>query len=92
MTATGGALAGAAMLGVGVVAHALLAVVVPIAAVPLLAGAGVGYAVARGHRVRAERVQMTLEHVLDRLERGELSARGAAPLLDVLTEVRRVLR
>jgi len=91
-TTTGGALAGAGMLGVGVVAHALLAVVVPIAALPVLAGAGVGWALARSHRARAERVQMALEHVLDQLERGELGPGRGAPLLDVLHEVRRALR
>ncbi|AHG89904.1 hypothetical protein J421_2367 [Gemmatirosa kalamazoonensis] len=92
VAATGGALAGAGMIGVGVVAHALLAVVVPIAALPLLAGAGVGWALARGHRTRAERVQMALEHVLDQLERGELGPGRGAPLLDVLHEMRRALR
>ena len=91
-TTTGGVLASAGMLGVGVVAHALLAVVVPIAALPLLAGAGAGWALARSHRARAERVQMALEHVLDQLERDELGPGRGAPLLDVLHEVRRALR
>jgi len=90
--ATGGTLAGAAMLGVGLVAKAMIAVVVPLAILPLAAGAGVGYAVARGHRGAAERVQTALERLLDRLEHGDLTPTRPTPLLDVLHEVRRALR
>lgn len=92
VTAAGGTLAGATMLGVGIVAHALLAVVVPIAAIPVLAGAGAGWVLARGHRQAAERMQTALEHLLDRLEHGDLPVGRGAPLLDVLHEVRRALR
>jgi hypothetical protein len=92
VAATGGTLAGAAMIGMGVVAHALMVVVAPIAALPVLAGAGAGWAIARNHRANAERVQMALEHVLDQLERGELGPGRGGPLLDVLHEVRRALR
>lgn len=92
VTASSGAVAGAAMLGVGVVAHALLAVVVPIAIVPVAAGAGAAALIARGHRATAEGVQTALERLLDRLEHGELPPARTSPLLDVLQEVRRALR
>lgn len=92
VAAGGGAMAGAALFGVGVVAHAALLVLAPIAAVPVLAGAGAGWALARGHRAAVERVQTVLEHLLDQLEHGELPGARATPLLDVLQEVRRALR
>ena len=92
VTAGSGALAGASLFTVGMVANAALIALVPLTALPILAGAGVGWALARGHRAAVERVQTVLEHVLDRLEHGEMPGGRPSPLLDVLQEVRRALR
>jgi hypothetical protein len=92
VTASTGAAAGATMLGVGVVAHAMLAVVVPLAIVPIVAGAGAAYAIARAQRGAVERVQTSMERLLDRLEHGDLTPPRGTPLLDALHEVRRALR
>lgn len=68
VTAATGVVAGGTVLGVGSVAHALVAVFVPLALVPMAAGAGVAWALARGHRTEVERTQRALEALLDRLE------------------------
>jgi hypothetical protein len=64
---TGGTLAAlASMVVVGTAAAA--AAVATVAALPVVAGAGIAYAVARGHAGTAARVQLALEQLLDRLE------------------------
>jgi len=83
VTAAGGVAAGGTLVTVAVVAHAAL-FVLPLALLPIAAGAGVGYAIARGHRGVVARMQVALEQILDRLEHGEL--RRPASLLDALTK------
>ena len=79
----GGGLAGGGALAVtAIVANAL--VILPLALIPVAVGAGIGYAVARGHRTQVTRLQVAMEQVLDRLEHGEL--RRAPSLLDVLAK------
>lgn len=104
VAAAGGVLAGGGVLGAGVVAHALLAVIAPVAVLPVLAGGAAGWAIARGHRERVARGGAALEALLDRVE-AELAAtpggaalgagraaERAAGLLDVIDGVRRALR
>lgn len=58
--------------------------------VPVLAGSGITYAVARTHRRKIQRAQLSLEQVLDRLERGELRrANPLSPLTDFIDVVSR---
>lgn len=58
--------------------------------VPALGGGGIGYAVARTQRRKVERAQLTLEQVLDRLERGELRrSNPLSPLTDFIDTVSR---
>lgn len=58
--------------------------------VPALSGGGIGYAVARSQRRKVERAQLTLEQVLDRLERGELRrSNPLSPLTDFIDTVSR---
>jgi hypothetical protein len=60
---------GAASSGVA----AVLGVLIPVAVVPAVAAAAIGYYQARARHARAiARTQLALEQVLDRLERGEL--------------------
>ena len=91
VTAASGAAAGGAVLGAGIVAHTLLAVLVPVAVLPLLAGGVAGWALTRGHRATVARAQVALEQLLDRLERGETAPPPAPRLLDVFAGVRRAL-
>jgi len=76
-------LGGAAVLaGVGVLGTAALAIIGAFgafAALPLLAFGGGGWAVARMHASSDERVQVAMEQVLDRLERGEIRPEHALP-------------
>jgi hypothetical protein len=94
VVAGSGAAAGGAILGVGAVAHALVAVVAPLAAIPLLAGGAAAWALGRGQRSAAERTRAALEQLLDRVEADPPAAPPprAAALLGVLDEVRRALR
>ena len=92
VTAVSGALAGGTILGLGVVADALMAVLVPLAAFPALAGGGTAWALARGHRATVERATRALEHVLDQLEHGPPPSARPATLRDVIDGVRRSLR
>jgi len=98
VVAGSGAAAGGSILGLGVVAQALAAVVAPLAVIPVLAGGAAAWAVTRAHRTAAERVRAALEQVLDRVEAaaGAPPPAGPAPrvagLLDVLDGVRRALR
>jgi hypothetical protein len=69
---------GATLLATGVLAAVVLAFVpglFPIAFVPLLAGAGLAILPGRTLRRKVERMQVALEQVLDRLERGEIRGR-----------------
>jgi len=100
VAAAGGVLAGGGAFGVGVVAHAVLALVAPVAALPVLAGGAAAWAIARGHRDAVARGAAALEALLDRVE-GGLAADGrpplgagerAAGLLDAIDGVRRALR
>jgi len=78
-------LIGAGVLATAAGAAAALGAVVPIALIsPILfvGGAGLGIAailVARRHRAQNERIQVGLEQVLDRLERGEIRPEHALP-------------
>jgi hypothetical protein len=91
VTAASGALAGGAVIGVGAVADALLAVVGPLAALPVLAGGGAAWALARGHRGAVARAEAALERVLDQLEHPAPPAPRPATLREVLDGVRRSL-
>jgi hypothetical protein len=99
VTAASGALAGASLLTMGVVADALMAVVAPLAALPLLAGGGTAWALARGHRARLARTHEALEQLLDRVEHAPppssapgARARATPSLIQVvLDDVRRAL-
>jgi len=73
------ALAGAGtLLGAGVLGGLVLAFIpglLPVAFLPVLACAGLAALASRSHRRKAERMQVALEQVLDRLERGEIRPR-----------------
>ncbi len=73
------ALAGSiTLLSTGVLGSIVLALVpglFPIAVLPLLAGAGLALLPGSAHRRNVARMQLALEQVLDRLERGEIRAR-----------------
>lgn len=99
----GGAMAagglGAAMSAVGLVAVITVAPVGAFAALaaagsllPALAGGAAGLGVARGYRKIAERTQLAMEQVIDRLEHQEasLAPRTTNPLLEVIEGVRRL--
>ncbi|MGZ8379161.1 MAG: hypothetical protein ACXW61_17210 [Gemmatirosa sp.] len=92
VTAASGALAGGTILGLGIVAGALLPVVVPLAFVPALAGGGTAWALARGHRTTVSRAALALERVLDHLEHESPPPPRASTLRDVIDGVRRSLR
>jgi hypothetical protein len=96
--AGGASVAGAgAIVGLGVLAAS---VVVPYgliaAAVSAGTGTGIGWLIARAHRHEAERTQLALEQVLDRLEHGEIRPKHRAEPADwlftrVVGEVRRAI-
>jgi len=93
-TAVASVLAGGVVLGLGAVAGVMPELMVPTALLPAAAGSGGGWVIARAHRAVVSRAQMALEHLLDRLEQGELRAPPPARrpgLLDVIDEVRRAL-
>jgi len=73
------ALAGAGTLlstgALGSVVLALIPGLFPIAFVPILAGTGLAALAGRSYRGKAERMQVALEQVLDRLERGEIRSK-----------------
>ena len=95
------ALAGAATLACTGLLGAIVLAVVPglaaLAVLPPLGGLGLGMLAARTHRRKAERMQVALEQVLDRLERGEIRARPriAGPRLSafgrIATEIKKSL-
>ncbi len=76
-------LVGAAVLfAAGALATALapaLGVLLPWAALPVVAAASLALVYARGHRRDSEQVHVGLEQVLDRMERGELRPEAALP-------------
>lgn len=71
---------GAAVFGLAVLATTAFAVTFGlIALVPAVVLVPTAAAIARHHRVENERVQVAMEQVLDRLERGEIRAEHALP-------------
>jgi len=66
----------------------------PIALLPALAVIPAGVMIARHHRAANERVQISMEQVLDRLERGEMrggqTLPGPHPFVRIAEEVRKV--
>ncbi len=66
------------LIGLGAIGTVLMAVVPGLALlawIPLLGGFGLAGLVARSHRAKAQQMQIALEQVLDRLERGEIRSR-----------------
>ena len=84
ITAATGALAAGTLLSVGIVADALMTVLLPLSAFPALAGGGTAWALARGHRATVVRTQVALERVLDQVEHG---APDPSPIASTLREV-----
>jgi hypothetical protein len=70
--AVGGVVSGGVVVGLGAIAHIMIAAVAATAAVPVVAGVAGGYLLARRHRQTVERTQLALDQVLDRLEHGEI--------------------
>ena len=67
--------AGALFLGGGgamAVIAGVLGVASVVAAIPVVVGTAGGWAIARSNRPHVERIQVSMEQVLDRLERGEI--------------------
>jgi hypothetical protein len=88
----------AALLGAGAAATGALvamAVLAPFAYVPLLGLGLAAWAALRSHRAQQEQIQIGLEQVLDRLERGEIKPEHALPgarpsaLVRIADELRR---
>jgi hypothetical protein len=93
ITAATGALAAGTLLSLGIVADALMTVLVPLSAFPALAGGGTAWALARGHRATVARTQVALERVLDQVEHGAPDPSPiASTLREVLDGVRRARR
>jgi hypothetical protein len=92
----GAALAGAGMLGTGLMV--VLGALLPVALIPAPVAIGIGYGVARQYRSALFRIQLGLERALDQLEQGgaqvpRLRARRPVGLLGMLAEeIRRSLR
>jgi hypothetical protein len=92
----GAAVAGAGMLGTGLMV--VLGALLPVALIPAPVAIAIGYGVARQYRWALARIQLGLERALDRLEQGgaqveRLRPRRPAGLLGMLAEeVRRSLR
>ncbi len=66
------------LVGMGTLGTLVLALVpglTLLAAVPIVGGLGLASLVARSHRQKAQRMQVALEQVLDRLERGEIRSK-----------------
>jgi hypothetical protein len=99
---------GGVTAGVGLSASGVLgvfyAVAVPHVALPLMAlaaittalpgalGVGVGYRIARRHLATAERAQLALEQVLDRLESGDARGSAGAALIDAISAVAKQIK
>ncbi len=85
-TTAGVTAAAAGALGtMALVAHAAVIAVVGVAALPVAVGVAAGYMVASGHRRTAQRTQLALEQVLDRLEHGGIRTKPPS-LMDVLAD------
>ena len=67
--------AGATFTTIGVV----LGVATGVAVIPVVIGAAAGVAIARTNRAQIDRVQVAMEQVLDRLQRGEISVPKPTP-------------
>lgn len=68
--------AGALFLGAGgtmTVIAGVLGVASAVAAIPVVAGTVGGWAIARSNRPQVDRIHVSMEQVLDRLERGEIT-------------------
>jgi predicted transcriptional regulator len=93
------AVAGIGVLGaagaVGSVVLALIPGLALIAFVPLLGALGLSGLAARTHRAKAQRMQVALEQVLDRLERGEIRPKPqmkgprASAFMRIASEIKR---
>jgi len=81
-SAGSGVVASGTMVTMGIVANSVLVAIIPLAVLPVAAGFGAAYAVARTHRQVVARTHLALEQVLDRLEHGEV--RRSDSVLDVL--------
>ncbi len=74
-----------------------LGVAIPVAVIPVPIAAGLAFSLARGRRRELERVQVALEHILDRLERGDIALprraakSGNGPFTRIADEVRRAI-
>jgi hypothetical protein len=92
----GAALAGAGMLGTGLMV--VLGALLPVALIPAPVAIAIGYGVARQYRSALYRIQLGLERALDQLEQGGAQvvrsrARRPAGLLGMLAEeIRRSMR
>jgi hypothetical protein len=93
-----GAASLAGLAAAGTAALAGLSVAIPFVLLPALVLGGAAVAAARQHRRDNERVQLGLEQVLDRLERGEIRAEHALPpspasaFVRVAEEIRKTLQ
>jgi hypothetical protein len=92
----GTAVAGAGVLGAGLMV--VLGALLPVALAPVPIALGIGYGVARGYRPALARLQLGLERALDSLEHHEARAEQRLPgrssgLLGILAEeIRRAIR
>ena len=79
----------------GTVVAVVLGVAAPVAAIPVAIGAAIGAGVVRGRHKEVEKVQVALEQVLDRLERGDAGggdpAGGPGALFRIAEEIRKTL-
>jgi hypothetical protein len=90
----GAALAGAGVLGAGVMA--VLGALLPVMLIPVPLALGLGYGVARQYRPALARIQLGLERALDQLEQGGMQPQRQLPrrtgLIGMLAEeIRRSL-
>jgi hypothetical protein len=83
---TGGVVSGSGAATAGILL--LLGVFAPVAAGAAVVGAGSGYLIARSHNPVVERVQLALEQLLDRLERGEMPKGGLMTNLRNMASIR----
>jgi hypothetical protein len=86
-TAGAGVVTSGSLVAIGVVANAMMAVILPLAILPVAAGIGAAYAVARSHRQIVARTHLALEQVLDRIEHGEV--RRPSNVLDLVGDLTR---
>jgi hypothetical protein len=85
------------MGGAGTAALLAMGVLAPIPLLPVLVFGGAAVATVRSHRPQHEQIQIGLEQVLDRLERGEikpehtLPGQKASPFVRIADEIRRTI-